>query len=319
MMRMITISRNDAGQRLDKFLSKLMPSCPKGMLYKLIRKKDIRLNSARCHGDEILQEGDVLRVFAKDEFFAREEKAFDFHRATGKLSIVYEDADILILYKPSGVYAHGGEGGAVSLLDEVHKYLFDKGEYDPQAEQTFAPALCNRIDRNTEGLVIAAKNAAALRCMNEAIRERHVHKQYLAVTASPLPESHAVCKAFLRKDERRHQVEVRDTAPDASWKEIITEYEVLARHGQMQLVLVTLHTGRTHQIRAHLAHLGAPLLGDPKYGTRHSSEENQALCAWALRFEGLHDTVLSALDGRSFHAALPAFAKRLFPEFTPQA
>ena len=314
-MRIITVTRNDAGQRLDKFLMKLMPACPKGMLYKLIRKKDIRLNSARCKGDELLSEGDTVRIFAKDEFFAKPEATYTFRNASGQITPAYEDENILIVYKPSGMYAHGGENGAVSLLDEIQKYLHNKGEYDPAAEQTFAPALCNRIDRNTEGLVIAAKNAAALRCMNEAIRDRKVLKQYLCIVTSPLPERRAVCTAFLKKDEARHQVTVRDAAPDSTWKRIVTEYEVLAGRNGLQLVRVTLHTGRTHQIRAHLAHLGAPLLGDPKYGRERRSEENQCLCAWSLRFTGLQDTPLAALGGREITAPVPDFARRYFPDF----
>lgn len=316
-MKIMTISRNDAGQRLDKYLQKLMPDCPKSMLYKLIRKKDIRLNGSRCTGSEMLTEGDTVRIFAKDEFFAKAEKDVTFAGAAGKITPVYEDGDILIVYKPSGVYSHGGEGGAVSMLDEIMKYLFDRGEYDPAAEQTFAPALCNRIDRNTEGLVIAAKNAAALRCMNEAIRDRKVHKQYLTITSAPLPRAHDICHAFLRKDERKHQVTVRSDAPDSSWKPITTEYDVLTRKGQMQLVKVTLHTGRTHQIRAHLAFLGAPVLGDPKYSREKSREENQCLCAWALRFEGLSGTPLAALDRREIRTPLPDFVRTYFPDFTP--
>ena len=314
-MRYITVKTNDAGQRLDKFLQKLMPACPKGMLYKLIRKKDIRLNGARCQGSEMLREGDELRIFAKDEFFAKPEKPVSALTLPPP-EVVYEDESILIAFKPTGVFSHG-EGD--SLLGRIHGYLQANGEYDPAAEQTFAPALCNRIDRNTEGLVIAAKNAAALRCMNEAIRDRKVHKQYLAVTSAPLPRRADTCRAFLKKDERRHQVKVRDTAPDTSWKEIVTEYEVLDAHGRMQLVLVTLHTGRTHQIRAHLAHLGAPLLGDPKYNPEKSREENQCLCAWALHFTGLAETPLASLDGYTAMSPLPDFVKRYFPDFTPPA
>ena len=315
-MRIVTVTRNDAGQRLDKFLAKLMPACPKSMIYKLIRKKDIRLNQARCKGDEQLAEGDIVRIFAKEEFFMKPEAAYRFRNAGGSVAPVYENENILIVYKPSGMYAHGGENNAVSLLDEIQKYLYDKGEYDPTAEQTFAPALCNRIDRNTEGLVIAAKNAAALRCMNEAIRERKVQKQYLAVVSVPLPRQHDICMAFLRKDAQKNQVKVRDTAPDRSWKRIVTEYEVLSRSGDLQLVKITLHTGRTHQIRAHLAHLGSPLLGDPKYGMQNRREENQCLCAWALRFEGLQDTFLAELDGTAVCTPLPSFAGRYFPDFT---
>ena len=314
-MRIVTITRNDAGQRLDKFLMKLMPSCPKGMLYKLIRKKDIRLNNARCKGDEMLTEGDTVRIFAKDEFFDKPAAKQTFRSAAGHVTPAYEDSNLLIVCKPSGMYAHGGENSAISLLDEICQYLFRKGEYNPAAEQTFAPALCNRIDRNTEGLVIAAKNAAALRCMNEAIRERKVHKQYLCIVTEQLPKKHDTCTAFLKKDEQRHQVKIQHAAPDSTWKHIITEYEVLAQSGRMQLVKVTLHTGRTHQIRAHLAFLGAPLLGDPKYSNKRSSEENQCLCAWSLRFTGLQGTPLAALDGKEICAPLPDFVERYFPDF----
>jgi len=310
-MRIFTITTNDAGQRLDKFLTKLMPSMPKGMLYKLIRKKDIRLNQARCKGTEILREGDTVRIFAKEEFFANDSN-LHFMRASGKPDLLYEDDSILIAYKPSGMYAHNGEDGAVSLLDEIQKYLYEKGTYLPEQEHTFAPALCNRIDRNTEGLVIAAKTAAALRDMNEAIRERKVHKHYLAITAAPLPGQHETCTAWLKKEER--QVQVADTPADPSWKRIVTEYRVLAQSGRMQLVQVTLHTGRTHQIRAHLASLGAPILGDPKYGQLASEEENQCLCAWSLSFTGLAGTDVAALDGRTVTVPAPEFVRRYFPD-----
>lgn len=315
-MRTITVNANDAGQRLDKFLTKLMPSMPKGMLYKLIRKKDIRLNGKRCQGSEMLSEGDELRIFAKEEFFAVQENS-TFRNASGTLSVVYEDDNILIACKPSGMYAHGGEGGAVSLLDEIQKHLYLKGMYNPDAEQTFAPALCNRIDRNTEGLVIAAVNAAALRCMNEAIRERRVQKHYLAVTAAPLPKAADTCTAWLKKDAKTNKVTVLSEAPDKSFKCIRTRYTVLAQRGQRQLVDIELLTGRTHQIRAHLAHLGAPLLGDPKYGTQTAQEENQCLCAYSLHFTGLSDTVISNLDGMTVRAPLPAFVRRYFPDYSP--
>ncbi len=313
-MRTVTIGQNDAGQRLDKFLMKLMPEMPKGLLYKLIRKKDIKYNGARCKGMEILQKDDVLTLYVKDEFFYTK-TSVSFSAASGKLHVVYEDPNILIVYKPTGMYAHSGnEKNAVSLVDEIQKYLFDKGEYQPEAEQTFSPALCNRIDRNTEGLVIAAKNAESLRVMNEAIRERKVHKSYLAITSSPLPHKNAVCTAWLKKDSRKNIVEVRDKAPDRSWQKICTRYRVIAQKGNLQLVHIDLLTGRTHQIRAHLAHLRAPLLGDPKYGGNYrSSEENQCLCAYALTFTGLSNCILSNLEGKQIICDLPEFAKKYFP------
>lgn len=314
-MKTVTILQNDAGQRLDKFLLKLMPDMPKGMLYKLIRKKDIKYNGSRCKGMEILQCGDVLTLYVKEEFFATAGKTL--HRAaSGNITPVYEDADVLIVYKPSGMYAHGGnEKNAVSLIDEIQKYLLDRGEYHPDEEQTFSPALCNRIDRNTEGLVIAAKNAQALRVMNAAIRERQVQKAYLAITAAPLPKRSDVCTAWLKKDSRQNMVKVLDSPPDKSWQKIRTGYRVLAQNGSRQLVHIDLFTGRTHQIRAHFAHLGAPLLGDPKYATGRSAEENQCLCAYALTFSGLEDSCLSHLSGKYITANMPEFVRRYFPDF----
>ena len=309
-MHLITIQRNDAGQRLDKFLTKRMPACPKNMLYKLIRKKDIRLNGKRCKGDEFLKEGDTLRIFAKEEFFAKPEVSHPAELPPPE--ILFENPDILVAYKPSGICSHG-KG---SLLEQIQSDLYRRGIYHPEAEQTFAPSLCNRIDRNTEGLVIAAKNAAALRCMNAAIRDRKVRKQYLAVCTSPLPHAADTCTAYLKKEEHSRHAMVRDSAPDSSWKRIVTEYKVMASSGKLHLVKVTLHTGRTHQIRAHLAFLGAPLLGDPRYSTEKSREENQCLCAWALRFTGLTGTELAALDGLEVHAPLPDFVRRYFPDFT---
>ncbi len=316
-MRTITIGRNDAGQRLDKFLLKLMPDMPKGLLYKLIRKKDVKYNGARCKGMEILQEGDVLSLYVKDEFFTSGTRKIS-SGAQGNLRIAYEDANILIVYKPTGMYAHSGnEKNAVSLVDEIQKYLADKGEYHPEQEQTFAPALCNRIDRNTEGLVIAAKNAEALRTMNEAIRERHVQKAYLAVTAAPLPEKKGICTAWLKKDSRQNMVKVQDHAPDKSWQKIRTGYRVIAQNGKRQLVHIDLLTGRTHQIRAHLAHLHAPLLGDPKYGGQKiSSEENQCLCAYSVSFSGLGGSCLAALEGKRIVSDVPSFAAKYFPDVT---
>ncbi|MBQ7013714.1 MAG: RluA family pseudouridine synthase [Oscillospiraceae bacterium] len=317
-MRTITIGPNDAGQRLDKFMQKLIPDMPKGLLYKLIRKKRIKYNGARCKGMEQLQSGDTLSLYISDDFFPAAKKP-DFHNVAGRPDIVYEDSNILIVYKPVGMFAHSGnQKNAVCLIDEIQKYLYDKGEYHPELEQTFSPALCNRIDRNTEGLVIAAKNAEALRAMNEVIRQRFVDKCYLAVTAAPLPDKQATLTAYLKKDSSQNKVRVSDTKPDDSWQEIRTQYRVLARDDRHDLVYIRLLTGRTHQIRAHLAHLGAPLLGDPKYGGNSRSEENQCLCAYSLKFSEVPFPVLSALNGKEFAVPLPSFVQSHFPEMTAE-
>ena len=314
MLHTVTVNHNDAGQRVDKFLLKLMPAMPKNLLYKLIRKKDIRLNSVRCQGTEFLKEGDILSIYAKEEFF-KVHPEMHFMQANGTPEILHEDDNFLIVYKPSGMVAHSNEKGTLSLLDEVQKYLYNKGEYSPEHEQTFAPALCNRIDRNTEGIVISAKNSTALRMMNELIRERKIQKNYIAITSFHLPEHSATCTAFLMKDEKRNQVSVSDKPHGKNWKPIQTRYEVLAQKGSFQLVRITLLTGRTHQIRAHLAHLGAPLLGDPKYNATKSDEENQCLCAWELQFPTSENAVLSGISGKTIRTALPAFVRKYFPDF----
>ena len=316
MLHEIIIKQNDAGQRLDKFCTKYMPAMPKNMLYKLIRQKDIRYNRKRCRGNEILQEGDVLHIYAKEEFFLKKEKKPErLLSSCQPLSILSEDENFLFLYKPVGQDSHsGGKMQSPSLIEQVQAYLIQKGEYSPETEQSFTPALCNRIDRNTEGLVIAAKNAAALREMNQAIRLHQVKKIYLAVTSQLLPQRKDCCTAWLYKNPSSNQAKISAVPKPSPWMEIITEYQVLAQHGRKQLVLVTLHTGRSHQIRAHLAFLGAPLLGDPKYGDGSGTESIQCLCAYTLDFSDVTSPLLTYLKSQKIQTPVPSFVQKYFPD-----
>ncbi len=305
-MRVLKIEKNDAGQRLDKFLTKAVKGLPLSMMYKAIRTKKIKVNRARAKENQVLLAGDEIQLFIKDEFFDLPQNDNGALAAIKpKLSVVYEDENILLLSKRPGVLVHEDvAGGENTLILHVKAYLYQKGEYDPRAEQSFAPALCNRIDRNTGGIVIAAKNAEALRLMNQKIKENEISKFYLCAAHGKMPKRADTLRGYLRKDSSKNLVTVSDT-PLRGGKSIETRYRVLDEKNGNSLLEVELVTGRTHQIRAHLAHIGHPLLGDGKYGKNREEKgrgyKYQALYAYKLVFDPVGgDTALSYLEGRTF-------------------
>ena len=305
-MRELIIGKNDAGQRLDKFITKTL-DLPMSLLYKSIRLKKIKVNRKRAENNTILNEGDTIQCFLSEEFFEKKVSESSFESISVKLDIIYEDENIMLLNKRPGVSVHEDENGSTNtLITHIQAYLYQKGEYKPDEEQSFAPALCNRIDRNTGGIVIAAKNAEALRVMNEKIKYREIDKFYLAaVHGIPKPES-ATIKGWLLKDDKQNIVRVYDKNPPRSAKEIITKYKVVAKRNDSALIEVELLTGRTHQIRAHMAHIGHPLIGDGKYGInkndRSKGYKYQALYSYRLRFsfDTENPTVLDYLNGKEF-------------------
>lgn len=310
-MQELTVGKNDYNQRLDKFITKKYPNLPFSMMYKLIRKKKITVNRKRAKENQILNEGDLILIFAPDELFVS--KAPKRSSARGNINVAYEDENIIIVDKESGLLVHSDtQDGEDTLIDRITAYLINKGEYLPESENSFAPALCNRIDRNTEGLVIAAKNAQALREMNDIIKERKIKKIYLAAVHGVIEPKDGEIKLKLEKDSENNIVKVRNNSKNA--KSAITKYRTVAytNNRSLSLLEVELITGRTHQIRASFAHIGHPLLGDGKYAINKKDREmgytSQALCAYSINFVGCKKSeTLAYLDGLTVTAKKPRF------------
>lgn len=303
-MREILINKNDANQRLDKFLTKYMPDMPQSMLYKGLRKNCVRVNGKHVkRGDYKLCEGDTLSLYFRDEFFKKSEK---FVPAVSDFDIVYEDDNLILINKEAGIVVHADDKGTSdTLINRVKSYLYEKGEYDPKNEHSFAPSLANRLDRNTSGIIIAAKNAAALRAVNEKIKSREIKKIYLCVVEGH-PKSRDTLTSYLTRGEKIVSI---GQEKSASSKEIRTRYRVIASDGDTSLVEAELMTGRTHQIRAQFAAIGHPLAGDVKYGAK-KTENRYELCSSKLIFDFVSDAgILNYMTGREFSVSAK-FASR---------
>ena len=319
-MRELTIGKNDAGQRLDRFLGKAMPLLPPALLQKYIRIKRVKCNGARCQRDQRLREGDVLTLYINDEFFdqPREDNLF-LTLFQPKLEVLYEDEHLLLADKRPGMVVHADETEKVNtLINHIQAYLYQKREWNPRGENSFAPALCNRIDRNTGGIVIAAKTAPALRVMNQKIRDRELQKLYLCVIHGEMSPREGQLKGYLLKDGNRAQVRVYDR-PVPGGRTAVTLYRTLETRNGLSLVECDLITGRTHQIRAQFAATGHPLLGDGKYGRERDNKRfgrrYQALYSYKLRFEFTTDAgCLNHLNGREWTVEDVDFVEEYFPK-----
>ncbi len=324
----MTVKKNDADKRLDRYLLKALCGLPQSLLYKYLRTKRIKLNGKKADPGTLLAENDVIELYIPEEFFGEKPQnaALSEKLARPALDlkpeeIVYEDENILLIDKPQGELVHAdmpGEkpknAGETCLVDRLCGYLYKKGTYDPKAEATFAPALCNRLDRNTCGIVIAAKNAKSLAVLNQKIRDRELEKKYLCMVYGVPKEKNATLSDFLYKDRAENRVYIahsrealkkaRHVKYDDDIKTVVTKYKVLKAYEDKSLLEVELVTGRTHQIRAHLAFIGHPIVGDGKYGVNHKSKTGksfQMLCSYYLKFCFTTDAAhLSYLNGRTF-------------------
>lgn len=318
ILKSFVIKENDANQRLDKFVTKSLPGLPAALMYKYIRLKRIKVNGKRAEISTRLKTGDLVEMYINDEFFGQTESRYDFLAASKKLDILYEDENIMLLDKSVGLLAHPDENEYTdTLITRVKRYLYEKGSYNPDDENSFAPALVNRIDRNTGGIVIAAKNAESLRTLNQKMKNRELRKYYLCVVHGIMPRETGLLEGWLCKDEANNKVKVFSTPREDS-KEIKTKYRVISAGKGLSLLEVELLTGRTHQIRAHFAYIGHPLLGDGKYGSNAKNRtlgyKKQFLYSYKLVFDFTQDSgCLEYLNKRSFEVKDVWFASG-FPE-----
>ena len=318
-MREFTIGKNDAGQRLDRWLGKTLPLLPAPLAQKYIRLKRVKVNGKGSARDVRLQVGDLLQLYINDEFFdqPREDNAF-LAVFKPKLDIVYEDENLMLLNKRPGLLCHADEHEKVNtLITHIQAYLYQKKEWNPKDEHSFTPALCNRIDRNTGGIVMAAKNAETLRILNQKIKDREIAKFYLAIIHGKMTPPQGKLEGFLLKDEDKAQVKVfRKPVPGG--KSAATLYKTLKINRGLSLVECELLTGRTHQIRAQFAAAGHPLLGDGKYGREKDNKQYgrsfQALYSYKLEFTFPTDAgILEYLRGKLFTVDNVDFVSEYFP------
>lgn len=287
-MKSLIIKANDVPQRLDKFMRKYFPHMSLGAIYKIIRKKKVKVNKKVAKIDYELKIDDCLDFYINDEFFESSKKNKKKSKTIRKpnLNIAYEDKNILICAKPSGLLSHSSNCYEPNLIDFIIEYLKQKDEYHPESENTFTPALCNRLDRNTSGLLICAKTRPALSFINSKIKSNEIEKYYKCLCYDNFKNKKGTIDTFLSKDEEKGQVYVRK-GPENGAKRSVTQFEVLESKNGIALVRIRLLTGRTHQIRVHMNHIGCPIVGERKYnslGNKIIHYKNQALCSDKIVF-----------------------------------
>ena len=314
-MQEIKVTKNEAGQRLDKLLAKYLNEAPKSFFYKMMRKKNIVLNGKKATGNEKLEEGDIVKLFLADETI-RKFSSVKIQRTKTNLSVIYEDQDVVLINKPVGMLSQKAKESDVSLVEHLISYLLDAGELSEETLKSFRPSICNRLDRNTSGIVVAGKSLPGLQKMGKLFKERTLHKYYRCLVQGVIREDQYL-KGWLKKDEKTNKVQILDRPSDPSDQPIETEYHPLWTKEGVTLLEVRLITGKTHQIRAHLASEGHPLIGDYKYGDRKLNDfyqkkyglKSQLLHAYRLEFPGM-EGVCGQLSEKVFIADVPPlFAK----------
>ncbi len=314
-MRVLTIQKKDENQRLDKYLKKYFKEAPGSFIYKMLRKKNITLNGKKADGTEKLRESDEIRLFFAEETIEKFHGAADAQLPVfpkKKLDILFEDEDLLLLNKPVGVLSQKAEAKDVSMNEYALGYLTETGAVTAESIKVFKPSVCNRLDRNTSGILIVAKTYQAAREFGEALQKRSIRKFYRCIVRGEVKASRQI-DGYLWKDEKTNQVKILDV-PTEGAAEIHTAYQPIACKNGMTLLEVHLITGRTHQIRAHLSSIGHPILGDPKYGSKRFNEQYhqkfQLLHACRLELDGFTGA-FEKYNGQIIRAKLPGSFEKL--------
>ncbi|MGN1140536.1 MAG: RluA family pseudouridine synthase [Oliverpabstia sp.] len=321
-MRIISIEKNESGQRMDKFLKKYFKEAGSGFLYKMLRKKNILLNDKKAEGKEMLKEGDTITLYLAEDTIEKfrgvvyteseDEQAYP----TVLLDILYEDSDFMIINKPAGILSQKSSDQDISMVEYIIGYLLSTGQITARELETFHPSVCNRLDRNTSGLILAGKSLSGLQFFSRVLKERSIKKYYLCLVRGKITEKKH-CKAYLKKDLRSNQVRVLER-PEKDAAVIETSYEPLWGNKNETLLKVELITGKSHQIRSHLASMGYPLAGDPKYGDKNWNRvlkkndglDRQFLHAWQIEFPDF-EGVGQVLSRKVICAPLPQDLKKV--------
>ena len=326
-MREIVIEKNEAGQRLDKFLAKYMNEASKSFFYKMMRKKNITLNGKKCEGNEKLAEGDVVKLFLAEDTIEKFSSVQVQEVKKVNLDILYEDDEIILVNKPAGMLSQKAKETDESLVEYLIDYLLGSGKLTESGLRAFRPSVCNRLDRNTSGIVAAGKSLAGLQMLSGVFKDRSIHKYYQCLVSGVIRDVKTV-DGWLLKDEKKNQVRIltdveakrfEGKGGDEEPKRIRTKYEPIATDGKFTLLKVTLLTGRSHQIRAHLASLGHPIVGDSKYGgvskvnPSGRTVKYQLLHSYRLEFPKLAEP-FAYLSGRVFEAPMPGYFASVLKE-----
>lgn len=323
-MKEVNITGKEENQRLDKFLLKYFNNAPKSFVYKMLRKKRIKFNGKKAEGNEIIKNGDKLQIYIAPETMDSLMSEKEVVKAQRHFGIVYEDENILVVSKPAGLLSHPeSSADKNTLTDQILYYLYEKGEYDMSKESSFTPAICNRLDRNTGGIVIAGKNLASVQAVNKAIAQRKIKKYYITMVRGEFTEEKELF-GYHVKDELTNTVKVlKKETPGA--KKIFTKVKPLAVKDNFSLLEIDLITGKSHQIRAHLKSMGYPVIGDRKYGemrvnTRFKDKyglNNQFLFAYKIAWHE-EEGIMAYLNGKEFVAALPDYIENIKRDYFPQ-